>query len=389
MEGGSAIEAAKSFLAAPTKHEVSEQNLRNLNQQAWSETAESSESLESILMKAIKKAPEGFAKHADSLLKCLPASIVLDGMVDGGIVPLALRMMRSNLLDVRNAAISIASRVQSRLSSPRVRATVLQTVCDGLRPKSAATTAMTQPDHKVALILCLLRVYGDLVVSSVPDLLLSHTQVMEDVVFVAQKEEESGMSLLLGRLLGGVLSVILQSIGAESDASRQAVANTLSACLTSVKSATRLCGHVAVSCALCQHGADTVLQLLSDSAVTSLVEASSKSSSDVEHVVSAGVLALLSAGAKPKKAVQQASDQCRSRVLSDSFKLPLEKLRGLLNAQDALQSGRVVEDLSPHLAGSLVMREQALSTLRQFAASAGGEEAWSKSDGAAQLLAWS
>lgn len=362
------METFRKFLAGTVKTSPCWTTLRSLPVEGWiEEPATTGESLQIMLLKAVKKSPESLSGAASSIVSNLPVRAPCDGLVAGGIMPLVVRMLKSSDIAVRNAGILLSKHICRRLNDAEQVKSALCALLDGLRGKSAASNSITalQGEHKTSILVCLQACIA--AVSSAgcspSSASLAAAEGLQGFVL---KEEDQGVCMLAGRVMGlwigalhsaGDVSADGYVIDALKSAAQSAKANPRVFWICAISNAWRMGSEVSAAFSIA----------CTDFLLVLLHEASSKVQVDREAMAALGALAALM---DAKTLLQlMAGSKALHTLLCNSF-TNISSQHAIISSADvvaalrALRAEGVYEGMTAHLSAGLWWHEQLVATLR-------------------------
>jgi hypothetical protein len=106
------------------------------------ENIDGNDGFESTILKSIKKSPESFSGQASVILKSIPIELNTNGMVQQGVVGYALRMLKSEDLQIKNSGISILLQVYKRIRDFEAMKLLFTQMFEALNGKFLSFVAM-------------------------------------------------------------------------------------------------------------------------------------------------------------------------------------------------------------------------------------------------------
>lgn len=185
--------------------------LRSLSSEEWS-TVETTEGFESLLLKSIKKSPESFSAPASFILSSISSDLNTSYLVQQGIVGLAIRMLKSEDLQVKNAGISILTNTYGRIKDSDAITLFVNQIVDSLNGKfpGVATVSIPLDHHKLAILTGAIAAlskgnkFCDKVQTS-----KAYSSSLATLKAYFEKEKDANLQLFAGVFLANVMKTVL------------------------------------------------------------------------------------------------------------------------------------------------------------------------------------
>lgn len=189
-------------ISSPIWNEV----LATITAEEWQ--GKDSEGLQLVLLKAIKKAPEGFALNGSKIFELLPLDLSSDELIKQGISGFCFRMMKSEEFQSKRAGIILLKNIAKLSKELDIFSALITQILDALVGKFPGVSIVSVPidHHRFAILLSLFfSIKSNCSLRNSQDWQLYLLTILPALQSFFEKEKDGNLSALTANILNEIL----------------------------------------------------------------------------------------------------------------------------------------------------------------------------------------